>query len=67
MEHRIDMFLEKEKVRNVMFQDYLKALGMFTEIKKCEKKKRTKNKIVDLNIQKNDYSTQHMLDQYMNK
>ena len=37
------MFLEKEKVRSVMLKDYLKALGIFTESKKCE----TKNKIVD--------------------
>ena len=35
-ELRINQFLENERVRPVMLQDYLKALGVFEENQKCQ-------------------------------
>jgi hypothetical protein len=35
-EQRISSFLEEEQVRNIMLQDYLKALSSYTEIVKYQ-------------------------------
>jgi len=42
-EHKIIQFLDTENVHSVMLQDYLKALGVFTENQRCLKSLNNRN------------------------